>query len=82
MFYVYILQSCIDGSYYTGQTNNLADRIERHNKSRSVYTKSKRPWKLVYYEKFESRSSAIKRENQIKSWKNRSLIEKLIERPD
>jgi putative endonuclease len=82
MFLVYILESCVDKSYYIGQTNNLEERIKRHNQSRSVFTKSKRPWKLVYFEKYETRSLAIKREKQIKAWKNRNYIKKLIERPD
>ena len=82
MFYVYILKSDVDGSFYAGQTNDLEDRIKRHNESRSVYTKLKRPWRMVYFEEFENRSLALKREKQIKAWKSRLLIEKLIERPD
>ena len=60
-FYVYILQSMKDGSYYIGSTNNLEDRIERHNQGRSQYTKLRRPWKLVYSEELPDRSSAVRR---------------------
>ena len=52
MFYVYIIKSKKDGSYYTGHTANLNDRITRHNQGRSKYTKSKTPWDLVYFEEF------------------------------
>ena len=77
-YYVYIIESLKDGSYYIGSTNNLDDRIERHNQGRSKYTKTKRPWKLVYSEKFSDRSSAVKRENQIKRQKRKGFIEKLV----
>jgi len=77
-FYVYILQSLKDGSYYVGSTNNLEDRVERHNEGRSLYTKGKRPWKLVYSERYEDRPSAVNRENQIKRRKNKGFIEDLV----
>lgn len=65
-YYVYIIQSEKDGSYYIGSTQDLSERIERHNQGRSQYTKAKRPWKLVYYEEHPSRSAAMKREMEIK----------------
>ena len=77
-FYVYIIQSDYDGSYYIGSTNNLTDRIERHNQGRSKYTKPKRPWRLVYCEEFASRSEAQKSELEIKNRKSRDFIESLI----
>jgi len=77
-FYVYILQSLKDGSYYVGSTNNLEDRVERHNEGRSLYTKGKRPWKLVYSERYEDRPSAVNRENQIKRRKDKGFIEDLV----
>jgi putative endonuclease len=78
-FYVYILQSLKDGSYYIGSTNNLEDRVERHNQGRSQYTKLRRPWKLVYSEDYPDRSSAVKRELEIKKRKSKEFIENLIE---
>ena len=77
-FHVYIIQSEYDGSYYVGSTNNLEDRIERHNQGRSKYTKPKRPWQLVYCEEFPSRSKAQKRENEIKKRKSKDFIENLV----
>jgi putative endonuclease len=70
-FSVYILESLKDGSYYVGSTNNLEDRLKRHNEGRVAYTKPKRPWELVY-------SSAAKREYEIKKHKSREFIEALI----
>ena len=76
--FVYILQSQKNGSYYVGSTQDLDSRLERHNQGRSKYTKANRPWQLIYYEEFADRSSAVKRENEIKSKKRRAFIEKLI----
>jgi len=76
--FVYILQSEKDGSYYVGSTNDLDDRIQRHNQGRSKYTRVKRPWKVVYHEEFSDRSSAAKRESEIKRHKRITFIEKLV----
>jgi putative endonuclease len=77
-FFVYILQSEKDGTYYIGHTNDLVVRLERHNQGRSSYTRSKLPWKLVYQETFNTRSEASKREREIKEKKNRAHIEQLV----
>ena len=80
LYFVYILQSQKDGTYYVGSTQNLDSRLERHNQGRSKYTKHKRPWDLVYSEEFSDRSSAMKREKEIKSRKSRAFIEELVKR--
>ena len=77
-FYIYIIQSLKDGSYYIGSTGNLADRLVRHNEGRSKYTKAKRPWELVYFEEHPDRSSAVNREREIKGRKDRDFIECLV----
>jgi len=78
MYYVYILKSLKDNSYYIGQTSNLENRVEQHNRGKSSYTKRKSPWKLVHYEKFHSRKEAMKRERDIKRKKSRKYIDNLI----
>ncbi|UCE35000.1 MAG: GIY-YIG nuclease family protein [Deltaproteobacteria bacterium] len=77
-FYVYIIQSEIDGSYYIGSAQDIVERLERHNQGRSKYTKHKRPWQLVYCEEHPDRSSAMKQENQIKRQKSKEAIETLV----
>ena len=77
-YYVYIIQSLSDRTYYVGSTQNVEDRIERHNQGRSQYTKTKRPWQLVYTEEYLNKSDAIKRENQIKRRKSKNYIDSLI----
>ena len=65
-FYVYILL-CKDGSFYTGYTKDLEERVKQHENGKGAkYTKSHRPQKLAYVEIFGSRSSAMKRERVIK----------------
>jgi putative endonuclease len=65
-FFVYLLQ-CKDSSYYCGWTNNIEKRIKAHNAgTASKYTNSRRPVKLVYFEKAKNLPSALQREFQIK----------------
>ena len=62
----YILR-CSDGSFYTGWTNDLAHRIAAHNAGEGAkYTRSRRPVTLIYFEEFESKEDAMRREVQIK----------------
>jgi len=67
MYFVYILQ-CHDSTLYTGVTTDLDRRVKEHNSSvlGAKYTKSRRPCKLVYSKKFDTRSSAQKAEARIK----------------
>ena len=58
-YYVYILKSFKDGTYYVGSTQDLKSRIERHNQGRTKYTKPKRRWELVYPEEHPDRSSVL-----------------------
>ena len=78
MFFLYILQSLKDFSFYVGQCDDLDKRMSKHSEGMSKYTASKRPLRLVYFELFESRSAAIKREKQVKGMKSRRYIERLI----
>ncbi len=80
MFWIYIIQSLESQKYYIGQTNNIKERLAYHNKGRNKYTKSDRPWRLVYKEKFTNRAEAIKREKYLKSLKKRAYLEKLIKK--
>ena len=77
MYYVYILV-CSDGSYYTGSTNNIQERFKNHIEGMGAkYTKSHKPEKIIYQEKFFTKSKALKREAELKKWtkaKKRALI--------
>ena len=77
MWYVYVLL-CLDGSLYTGATNNLAKRFSEHKSGKGGrYTRSHKPIKIVYQGKFRTKSEALKREMEIKSWSKAKKIELL-----
>ena len=78
VFYVYILRSQKTGRYYIGQTNNLEDRLLRHNEGRVLSTKSGSPWELVVYYTFSTRWEAMKMERKLKSIKSHRSLEKYI----
>ncbi|MCF8360901.1 MAG: GIY-YIG nuclease family protein, partial [Prolixibacteraceae bacterium] len=73
-YIVYILESVVDGTLYIGQTQNLASRIEKHNKGFNKLTKAKRPWKIIGKLEVETRSAAMKLEKKLKNWKKREAI--------
>jgi len=65
-FFVYILL-CDDGSFYTGSTKDLDNRVKLHMNGKGArYTKSHKPKKVVFVEFFKTRSEALKREKRIK----------------
>ncbi|PXV90250.1 putative endonuclease [Lachnotalea glycerini] len=77
MNYTYILK-CSDNTLYTGWTNNLEKRLEAHNNKRGAkYTKARIPVTLEYYEVFDSKEEALRRECEIKKL-TRMQKEKLI----
>lgn len=75
---VYILQSEKDESFYIGYSRDILKRLEKHNSSKTGYTSTKKPWKLVYTEVFDNKTDAIKRENFLKRQKNSEFYKKLI----
>jgi putative endonuclease len=77
-FYVYILCSLSNGSYYVGSCDNVNKRLEQHNAGRNLSTKRGIPWELKKVESFEKRKDAYQREQYIKRMKSRSFIEKVI----
>lgn len=79
MNYVYIIR-CGDGSLYTGWTNNLEKRFKNHCEGKGAkYTRGRGPLELVYYEAFEDKREAMRREYEIKQLK-KSEKEKLIQK--
>ena len=78
MFYLYILNSIKDGRYYLGSCADINKRFNQHNSGLVKSTKVHLPWKIVYTEEYKTLSEARKREYQVKSWKKRAAIEKLI----
>ena len=77
--YTYIVK-CSDETLYTGWTNNLKKRLEAHNSGKGAkYTKNRRPVELVYFEEYDTKQEAMKREYAIKQL-NRKKKTELIEK--
>lgn len=77
MWYIYILL-CSDGSLYTGSSPNPKGRFEQHKIGKGGrYTRSHKPIKLLYTQELESKSAALKKEAQIKSWDRAKKIRML-----
>ena len=75
MWTLYILK-CRDGSLYTGITTDVDHRVKTHNAGRGgAYTRSRKPVRLLFREADANRSSALKREAQLKSWSRFEKIE-------
>ena len=85
MYYVYLIE-CKDGTLYTGITTDIQRRFKEHRLGRGgSYTRSKKVKKVLYTEEHKDRSSALKRETEIKGWrreKKLSLIQKKVGSPE
>ena len=83
MNYTYIVE-CADGTLYTGWTTNVQKRVKAHNeeKSGAKYTKAKRPVKLVYYEGYETKEEAMRREYAIKQLTRKQKLDLIHLDPD
>jgi putative endonuclease len=78
-YYVYILYSQSKDKYYTGYSANPEERVVEHNLGATPSTRPGRPWILAYTEEFDDKSTAIKREREMKGMKSRKYIKTLIE---
>ena len=74
MFYVYLLHSISDNGFYIGFSTDLRKRISEHKRGGSFATKSRGPWKLIYYEAYTERQDAEGREKYLKSGAGRRFL--------
>jgi putative endonuclease len=79
-FYLYILFSTKLNKYYIGQTNDIKDRLRRHNAGLETYTSKGIPWEVKYYQKVDTRSESMRLEKKVKNLKSKSRIEEFIEK--
>ena len=93
MHYTYMLK-CKDNTYYIGYTNDLEKRIKAHNQGKGAkYTRGRGPVELIYYEEYEDKQTAMRREWEMKQltrkekewmhkqWEHRFRLEKPEEHP-
>jgi len=77
-FYTYVLQSLKDGNYYVGYAKDLRKRIEEHNAGKNFSTKSRNPFKLIYYEACLNEQDAKQREKYLKNTVGRRYLSKRL----
>jgi putative endonuclease len=75
MFYVYIIQSQLDNTFYKGFTMQPNLRLLQHNNKESTYTSRKTPWQLIHLELFDDKTSALKREKSLKKYSHQQIAE-------
>ena len=77
--YIYIVK-CSDGTLYTGYAKDIEQRIAKHNAGKGAkYTKVRLPVTLVYSEVFETKSAALKREYEIKTFSRQKKLQMISE---
>ena len=77
-YFVYVLESKKDGSFYIGLSKNPTKRLNEHNSGDSKFTKGRRPYKLIYTEVLNDRLEARKREKYLKTGVGREFLKKLF----
>ena len=77
-YFLYILYSLAFKRTYVGQTDNLSERLTKHNSGKVRSTKSFTPWVIIYTESFTTRANAMKREKWFKSPVGRKKISEIL----
>ncbi len=76
MYYVYFLKSLENNDLYIGSTENVNNRLKKHNNGQVKSTKFYRPWQLLDFETYDTRSEAVKRERFLKTGQQKELLKK------
>ena len=77
--HLYILHSPSKNKYYIGHTcDSLESRLAKHNQKHTGYTAQTNDWEIIYTEPFDTKELAYAREREIKNWKSRKRMLKLI----
>jgi len=78
MYWTYILRSLRSGKLYIGSTSDIDRRLNDHNRGKTISTKNRGPWTLIYSESFETKIMALNREKHLKSYKGGNALKRLI----
>lgn len=79
-YYTYVLQSQKSGKFYTGYTNDLRKRFKEHNDGKSIYTRSRGPYEVIYYEACRNEQDARARELYLKGGKGKLYLKSRLNR--
>ena len=75
MWFVYIIK-CVDGSLYTGSTNDLEKRFKAHKEGKGAkYTRSHHPERIVFFKKYGKKVLALRKERDIKDLTRNEKLE-------
>lgn len=74
-YYVYVVKSLKIGYRYIGHTNDLKRRLSEHNEGLTKSIKFQRPFELLYFEKYSTKTQVVKREKFLKSGKGRQWLD-------
>jgi len=80
LYYTYVIQSLKDNKWYTGVTDNLRKRFNKHNTGKVSSTKGRRPFKLIYYEACLNKNDAMAREKFLKSGMGKRYLKNRLKR--
>lgn len=80
-YYVYILQSRVNGSFYKGSTDNLIRRVDEHNKGENLSTARYAPWDLVWFTTKSLQAEAIKLELKLKNLSVQRTVDFILKYP-
>lgn len=80
MYYIYVLRSLVDKHMYTGYTDDLRKRFNRHNKGLISSTKQRTPFELVYYEACCNQQDATAREKFLKTGMGKRYLKNRLKR--
>lgn len=80
MYYVYILESEVNGDFYKGSTTDYERRLVQHNNGESKFTSGLRPWKLIFVQEFDTKSEALIQEKKLKRC-NKEYLRWLVSQP-
>jgi putative endonuclease len=78
MYYFYVLYSLKDGKLYKGSTGQLLKRIEQHNNGQTKSTQKRRPLILLYYETYDNKKEAIRREYWSKTLEGGTALREIL----
>ncbi|MEK7217822.1 MAG: GIY-YIG nuclease family protein [Patescibacteria group bacterium] len=79
-YYTYVLRSLKTKQYYTGFTSDLRKRFKEHNSGKSVHTRGRGPFELIYYEVCKNEKDATEREKYLKSGHGKLYLKKRLKR--
>jgi putative endonuclease len=80
MYFVYIIESLVDGDFYKGSCSDYGKRLGEHNNGQSQFTRTKKPWKLIFVRVFATKKAALIEEKRLKRC-NKEYLRWLVKQP-